>query len=303
MTIRKALLVGINAYPGAPLRGCLNDVTMMKDLLISHYGFKEEDIKEVLDGQATLAGMRAGLSWLAEGGNDSDAVRVFHYSGHGSYVADQNGDEPDGRDEALVPYDYQTAGMLIDDELGSIYDTFPRGGNLTLIMDSCHSGSVQRDVTRDVVFRYLPVPWEEQKRIEAARDKFAADRQAFIVQTLKDQAAQPMTDAQLQEKVLNLSKLFEKKRFGDVRVREGNILLAGCRDDQTSADAFITGDYHGAFTYYLVDTIAAANYQITYRDLADGAGKKLYDSQYTQVPQLNYRVRRDRQPIFSAFAT
>ena len=31
MTIRKALLVGINEYAEAPLRGCINDVEQMRD--------------------------------------------------------------------------------------------------------------------------------------------------------------------------------------------------------------------------------------------------------------------------------
>ena len=31
-------------------------------------------------------------------------MRVFHYSGHGSYVADLSGDEPDESDECLVPF-------------------------------------------------------------------------------------------------------------------------------------------------------------------------------------------------------
>ncbi len=81
MALRKALLVGINAYPGAPLRGCINDVNQMRELLTTCYGFAEADLKFLLDGDATLEGIKAGLEWLAQGGADPDAVRVFHYLG------------------------------------------------------------------------------------------------------------------------------------------------------------------------------------------------------------------------------
>ena len=39
----------------------------------------------------------------------------FHYSGHGGQQADKDGDEADGKDETLVPLDYQTAGQITDD--------------------------------------------------------------------------------------------------------------------------------------------------------------------------------------------
>ncbi len=94
---------------------------------------------------------------------------------------------------------------------------------------------------------------------------------------------------------------FEKKRFGDVRVREGNVLLAGCRADQTSADARIGGDYHGAFTYYLVQTLKETNGQVTYRNLASNTGNLLGTNNYIQVPQLEYAKGRDRKPAFLPF--
>ena len=92
-----------------------------------------------------------------------------------------------------------------------------------------------------------------------------------------------------------------KARFGDVRVREGNILLAGCRSDQTSADAHIGGDYHGAFTYYLVQTLTQANGNITYRDLASKTGSLLGSGNFLQVPQLEYAKGRDHKQAFAPF--
>jgi len=48
----------------------------------------------------------------------------LHYSGHGTKVRDTSGDEDDGYDEALVPLDFQTAGIILDDEM---YDLFVKG--------------------------------------------------------------------------------------------------------------------------------------------------------------------------------
>jgi metacaspase-1 len=301
MSVRKALLVGINAYPNAPLRGCINDVQQIKGLLKQYYGFEDDGIKLLLDGDAAAAGIKAGLGWLAEGGADPDAVRVFHYSGHGSYVADQNGDEPDGRDECLVPYDYHAVGFITDDVLKTLYDRFPTGGNLTLVMDSCHSGTVNRAPEEDVVFRFLPVPAAEQEKIDAAAAKFVQDQQEFVFRELKKLRGQELTDAELRSKVADLMASFEKKRFGNVRTKETNVLLAGCRSDQTSADARIAGEYHGAFTYYLADAIQRAKGQITYRQLADKVGKKLKGGNFSQIPQLEYAGQRDQAPIFRPF--
>ncbi len=43
--MKKALLVGINNYPGIEndLHGCLNDVTNVRDVLVKHFGFEPEE--------------------------------------------------------------------------------------------------------------------------------------------------------------------------------------------------------------------------------------------------------------------
>jgi hypothetical protein len=204
MSIRKALLVGINGYPDAPLRGCINDVRQMTGLLKQFYGFQDDGIKLLVDGDATAAGIRAGLAWLAEGGADADAVRIFHYSGHGTYVADKNGDEPDGRDECLVPFDYKSAGFITDDALKTLYDRFPVSGNLTLVMDSCHSGTVNKAPVEDIVFRFLPVSDAEQEKIDAAAAKFVQDQQEYVFKAIKKLRGQDLTDAELRAKVGDL---------------------------------------------------------------------------------------------------
>jgi hypothetical protein len=303
MSLRKALLVGINAYRAAPLRGCINDVLQMRDSLQRYYGFTTEDIRLLLDEEATARAIKAQLQWLAQDGADPDAVRVFHYSGHGGYIADQNGDEPDGRDECLVPCDHHSAGMLTDDTLKTLYDRFPRTGNLTLVMDCCHSGSIQKLLEMDVVYRFLPVSAEEQRAIDAAAAQFAKDQQGFVVSELLNLRGRvELSEEELRQKVQELMERFEKRRFGDIRVREANLLLAGCRPDQQAADAPMAGGYHGAFTYFLVKAVAQSEGQITYRQLAEQVGKELGLAGFVQIPQLEYRGDRHQRLAFRPFS-
>ena len=79
----RALLVGINAYPGQPLNGCVNDVNDMARLLVDACGFRSAEIRLVVDARATTANIRDRLEWLVAGARPGDRL-FFHYSGHGA---------------------------------------------------------------------------------------------------------------------------------------------------------------------------------------------------------------------------
>ena len=64
------------------------------------------------------------------------------------------------------------------------------------------------------------------------------------------------------------------------------MLITGCRDTQTSADAHIGGTYNGALTYYLVESIKEAEGKLTYRQLHQRTTAKLKAEDFDQVPQL-----------------
>ncbi|MDZ7291908.1 MAG: caspase family protein [candidate division KSB1 bacterium] len=297
--LKKALLVGINAYP---LRGCVNDVKVMRELLVDLYDFPVDNIRLILDHEATTKGIVEGLEWLAQGG-DQPAVRVFHYAGHGHSVPDKNGDEPDGSDEALVPYDCNSQGYLIDDKLKELYSRFPANQNLTLIMDCCHSGTSQRGPEEmEVYYRFIPNTYEERQAIAAARKKFLQAQMQFVKNEMKDLRGRIRgMDEEFERQLLAAMQKFEKQRFGDHRVREGNVLLAACRSDQQAADAKINGTYHGAFTYFLVKLIRETRGKITYQELIRKAGNLLYDYAFLQEPQLECNTGREQANFLSHF--
>ena len=274
---KKALLIGLNEYSGDinRLRGCVNDVEQVKGLLKTYYGFSDDSIEMLVNSQATKAGIQAGLNWLTTGSQAGD-VLVFHYSGHGSQVADNGNDELDGSDEIIIPYDHDWNNPLRDDDLKAAFDRIGPGVSLTVMMDCCHSGTGTRpapaadaDTTRLPISRYLIPP----------------DAVTAAIKFLE-----------------NLRRLFSRpaNRFQVVKTAENNVLVAACRDNQTSADAYIANDYHGAFTWYLAEAIQATGGRLTYRELAQRVG--VGGQAYAQQPQLECQPALLDRQVFSPAA-
>jgi hypothetical protein len=144
---RKAVTVGINYINTRnELSGCINDSDTFIKLLTAEFGYQVSDIRQLRDDHPqrmpTRKNITAALTWLVNGARSGDHL-FFHYSGHGSQQTDRSGDERDGKDETLVPCDFQHHGMITDDDLQRILVTaLPQGCRLTCIMDCCHSGTV-----------------------------------------------------------------------------------------------------------------------------------------------------------------
>ena len=82
------------------------------------------------------------------------------------------------------------------------------------------------------------------------------------------------------------------------------VLITGCRDTQTSADAFINGRYNGALTYALVEAMRKGKGALTYKQLHDRAHGVLKAKKFDQVPQLEGRTDRfDTPAVFSVRCT
>ncbi|MFD2717687.1 caspase family protein [Hymenobacter monticola] len=159
---KHALIVAVGAYPESSGWGQIssaNDVPLVKAALLRQ-GFAEANIRVVADAAATKAGIVAELKALAGRVKPHDVV-VFHYSGHGQQVADDNGDETDGLDEALVPVDaqayfvpgtYEGQNHLRDEELGSLLGAVRQRlgpqGEVLAVLDACHSGTGTRGLAR-----------------------------------------------------------------------------------------------------------------------------------------------------------
>eukprot|EP00928_Gymnodinium_smaydae_P067216 TRINITY_DN5015_c1_g1_i1.p1 TRINITY_DN5015_c1_g1~~TRINITY_DN5015_c1_g1_i1.p1 ORF type:complete len:542 (+),score=101.10 TRINITY_DN5015_c1_g1_i1:91-1716(+) len=143
---QRALLIGINYFgTQAELRGCINDVHNMSELLTHSFGWNPRDIRTMTDddrdAMPTRANIEEGLRWLVHDVRPGD-VLFFHFSGHGAQKEDPHGYEEDGMNETILPVDFQRAGQITDDELGDIIvKPLPEGVKLTAVMDCCHSGT------------------------------------------------------------------------------------------------------------------------------------------------------------------
>ena len=264
VTRKKALLVGINDYQGInDLRGCLNDVTNIRNILKTFFAYDNEDIRVLTDSRATRDNILFRLHKMIEGAKPGDSL-LFHFSGHGSQIRDRQEDElKDHMDELICPYDMDWDGTFItDDMLGAVLDTLSPGVTMEVILDCCHSGTGTRndDMGRPEemgplyprINRFMTPPLDITCRYEGD-DQLVAARKSFS---------------------------------RDQRITMNHVLWAGCRDNQRAADAYINGAYNGAFTYYFCKHIRESQGIISRLDLHKRVSDSLKHNNYYQTPQL-----------------
>jgi len=260
---KKALCIGINDYPGTAndLKGCVNDANDWS----AELGRRGFAVAKMLDGQATKAAMISAIRDLISTAHNGDTL-LFTYSGHGTWVPDSSGDEPDGRDEALCPYDIGTKGPLLDDEIGILFRSAGTGVRILLISDSCHSGSVIRGREDDL--------------------DLGNTRARFM----------PLSDWMPKDE-LPPSGAAAPRVVSGIRRTGGDLLLAGCKDTEYSYDTSFQGRPNGAFTYYALKTLRdlkPANYDAWFNAIR----QYLPSSRLTQTPQIMGSATARRFAVF-----
>lgn len=170
---KRALVIGIGDYdsPVFPdLQYSPNDVARIEELLTSpNYGFKLTSLNDSTPDKPTRANILKYLRQVLITDSHEGDVVLFYYTGHGSSIKNTASDEPDHRDETIVPRDAARpkvdAGKLAamkPDERKAFFDANFRDIRdkelvdvfneaiirkkvvLTVIIDSCHSGSAAR---------------------------------------------------------------------------------------------------------------------------------------------------------------
>jgi Caspase domain len=229
-TSRKlALLVGINEYQNDPLRGCVNDVQLQKELLTHRFGFNPNDIRILTDAQATRQNILTTFEeHLINQAKPGDVV-VFHFSGHGSRVVDPDKDTPDGLNSTLVPIDsglpqeYPSKGGVVQDIMGHTLFLLMyalKTDNVTVVLDSCHSGGAKRG-------NFVVRSRDGGEKLQASPNEFEYQRQWL--------------------KRLNLSQ----QQFINLR-RKGvakGVVIASAKRDEFAVDTSFNDFSAGAFTY------------------------------------------------------
>jgi hypothetical protein len=91
------------------LAGCANDAYVLGSMM-QRMGLLDE-ARVYINDEATRWQMEQAITgWLASVSRPGDAVFIG-FSGHGSRLPDDNGDESDGVDEFLIPNDYVSPGI------------------------------------------------------------------------------------------------------------------------------------------------------------------------------------------------
>lgn len=289
---KKSVFIGINYFgQSGELRGCINDVTNIKEFVVNKWQFPTDadhmlvltDDQSDEQFQPTRENIIRAMHWLVEGAQEGDSL-FFHYSGHGGTQKDdaQESDEADGQDETLIPVDYKTNGVIVDDEIHRILVApLPRGVRITAITDCCHSGSIF-----DLPYTYtidgsLDVH-EVDNRMVAIKAALSAgkalidgDKMAAAKHSLSAVMAMVKKDGGS-----NGKPVVVRKSLADV------IQFSGCKDEQTSADAHIEGEHTGAMSWAFIEAFEQHGHEQTYTQLL-GNIRTLLSAKYTQVPQMS----------------
>lgn len=281
---KRALLIGINSYPNLPaysqLRGCVNDVHAMKYMLETSFGFPATNISVLLNEQATEQGIRDAMEKLVADCQADDII-VFHFSGHGSQMA-AKGHKPRGYDESIMPHDSgrMNAGFPRQVEPRDIRDTeiqewlsrlSQKTPHITLIFDSCHSGSITRMVSDNeeegTRLRWIPpdpLPPQSVTTAAAAVPPAGLPERSGLTREVSSSGWLPLSDKY--------------------------VLLAACAAEQGAYELDHEEDgsmlRRGAFTFFLIQEINQATAHSTYRDIWEKVAIKLTSRFQKQTPQL-----------------
>lgn len=298
----KSVFIGCN-YSGTShaLSGCINDVRVVRALLQSlNYDISEARVlvddaassglqPSLLHGRPTKQEILTAMDWLVSGAKPGDSL-FFHFSGHGSQAADQDGDEADGFDETLVPLDFEHAGHIRDDDIFlRMVSRVPAGCRLTGLVDCCHSGSIF-----DLPLIYRPDAAHNNGTNSVAK--------------------------RVRSKGFCEDGGVQKQTRGDV------LLISGCKDTQTSADVsnatqFLSNRQHtensgiflaasqgggrrktggGACTLSFVEALRSGGYgRKTYKDVQSAMYDALRRRQCDQVPQFSSSKTFEFGSLFS----
>ncbi|KAF2819266.1 hypothetical protein CC86DRAFT_307387, partial [Ophiobolus disseminans] len=246
--MRYALLIGLNAYPESPLKGCVRDVVEIQKRLEAMSGNISIEIFTASGKSDTdcIASTQDSEEWpsytnvvaclqkitgIAQAG---DFVYI-HYSGHGTTIERLDDDARESvRDLALVLLGVPESGemqYLRGWEMALLLrDMVNKGLIVTLVLDCCFSGSVVR---KDPTVRYL----EYDASIDAAYP-------SQLLGTVHHHDGPTYRTASLRENwLLN---------------PDGYTTLTACGPNEVAKELTLKdgGERHGALSYFLLRAFA-----------------------------------------------
>jgi len=185
-------------------------------------------------------------------------------------------------DETIMPVDFQTAGQIDDDTIHDLLvRPLPAGVRLTAIFDSCHSQTAM-----DLPYLYHAKE-SEYKTAHKKNDggiigRHIGIRKHFfnpkkVVKHVKDEIDHQKTKHECRRRC-------EEQNTSKAMV----MMIAGCRDDQTSSDTTFQGEATGAMSYAF-SKVLSHNPDQTWESLIREMRDLLHkgDKEFDQMPQLS----------------
>lgn len=267
-----ALLIGINKYsllaPRYQLHGCINDSQLMDRTLQDVFGFPDGNIARLHNEQATREAILQAMHDLVERVKQDDTV-VLYYSGHGSQMPDRENDEPDRKDETIVPHDsgrhpYPNRDITDDEIYIWLLELTGKTPYVTLIFDCCNSGTITRDAFGGAS-RWLEP--DDRPLEELPPSPIPKDQADVMRAGMRDIGPS-----------------------GWLPLGQRYVLIAACRAEEEANEHSIKQSrpvtIHGALTYFLHQELTRAGQQSTYRDVFERASIGVTDAYPRQHPQL-----------------
>ncbi|XP_065842053.1 uncharacterized protein [Oscarella lobularis] len=294
----RALLIGIQRYTHFPhLRGPINDVALVRRTIIDDFGYDEHDVVVLTDDspiKPTREAILRALDDLVASAEPDAAVTIF-FAAHGSRR--RNSSKIGGWDETLVPLDSgrPTHGGvnrdITDDELHSYVGRLQRKTPyLTLIVDSCHSGHIVRNA-----FLRQSIRWVEPDETDVAVigvSEQSAGSASFVSGVTSDFLPQRDGTPYSPSRGSLISS-----SSGWLPSSDGYVLLAACLRDEFASEKSISGLWHGAWTYELMQALAhcsssSSASSTSYRDVFERASMRVSEAYPRQHPQMEGCVDR-----------
>ena len=259
-----ALVVGINDYDSIQdLNYAVEDALSIKNMLINDYAFPRENVRYLIDQQATQSNIMKELSYLRKVAGTNDRV-VFYFAGHGETA--ELGIE-DGDIGFLMPSDADAEDLFftaIDMEQLKRIAKFSRAKHMLFLVDACYGGLAALNtrslnlntpnfidkVSAESARQIITAGGKEEKVLE--KDEW--EHSAFtknILSGLKDKDADQNDDGYitgteiglyLQEKVSADTKNYQTPQLRRMTTHEGEIIFLS-KDNKQAESEEVDIDY------------------------------------------------------------
>ena len=288
------LTIGLNsidpaAYGGpGTLTACENDARDLANIA-QKAGFTGTTL---LTQQATS---RAVLTELMKAASTLEAgdVLLLSYSGHGGQTGDITGDEDDSLDETWCLYDRQ----LLDDELYAMWAKFKPGVRIVVLSDSCHSGTVTKDIFKATYKK--PLSTESLSDMSLAFELSDAN-----LQKQAGGSSGKVKGIPFQRAWANYTQ--NKAMYDSLQIIAGPrkqlvsgmgasvILISGCQDKELSLDGPVNGEFTRSLKEVWANGQFAGNYKDFWKAIARNGMPPDQNPNYLVVGRANLEFEAQR---------